>query len=110
MMVVELDHLAEMLDKIGNQTTMSSKARQYSRTLNRGIWAHARTPYGTLAYETNGYGGQYTMDDANVPSLVSLPYLGFVPRDHKVYRRTKDAMFSRDNPYYAASEIFSGIG
>ncbi|KAJ7435075.1 Six-hairpin glycosidase-like protein [Mycena latifolia] len=29
-----------------------------------------------FAYETNGFGGRYVMDDANVSSLLSLPYLG----------------------------------
>ncbi|KAG7431733.1 Meiotically up-regulated gene 157 protein [Fusarium oxysporum f. sp. raphani] len=74
------------------------------------VWNHTLTSNGIFAYETNGYGGQYIMDDANVPSLVSLPYLGFLKRDDPAYTKTKSALFSRANPYYAVGKTFSGIG
>ncbi|KND87751.1 hypothetical protein TOPH_07591 [Tolypocladium ophioglossoides CBS 100239] len=110
MIAVELGYIADMLDKIGNQGEISSKVRQYAGTIRDAVWAHTRTENGIFAYETNGYGGQNIMDDANVPSLISLPYLGFLPRNDPTYKKTKDAMFSRANPYYAVGKNISGIG
>ena len=41
------------------------------------------------AYEADGYGNTYFMDDANVPSLLSLPYLGYLKADDRVYANTR---------------------
>ncbi|KHN93971.1 DUF1237 domain protein [Metarhizium album ARSEF 1941] len=110
MLAVELEHISNMLDSTRKLSSVSSQARQHARTIRDAVHQHTKTPDNIFAYETNGYGGQYVMDDANVPSLVSLPYLGFLPRDDDVYRKTKEAMFSRLNPYYAVGEKFEGIG
>ncbi|OAA47904.1 DUF1237 domain protein [Metarhizium rileyi] len=110
MLSVELDHVADMLDRSRKLAQVSHKARHYSLTVRNAVLQHTKTPNDIFAYETNGYGGQYIMDDANVPSLVSLPYLGFLPRSDSTYKKTKDAMFSRANPYYAVGQKFQGIG
>jgi meiotically up-regulated gene 157 (Mug157) protein len=110
MMSVELDHLATMLDTIGILSNISSIAKTYSTTIRQAIFENTLTADGIYAYETNGYGGQYIMDDANVPSLLSLPYLGFLDRGDETYQKTKDAMFSSRNPYYAAGKSFQGVG
>ncbi|KAK6446297.1 hypothetical protein FP744_10002547 [Trichoderma asperellum] len=110
MMSVELANVANMLSKIGVQKSLVSQLRQYSNTIKQAVWAHTLTTNGIFAYETNGIGAQYIMDDANVPSLVSLPYLGFLERSDPTYQKTKAAMFSRANPYYAAGKSFNGIG
>lgn len=110
MMAVELGHIADMLDEIGQEKKTSCQARRFSGIIRQAVLDHTRTPNGIYAYETNGYGGMYIMDDANVPSLLSLPYLGFVPRNDTTYQKTKDAMFSRMNPYYAEGEKFRGVG
>ncbi|KAF9769687.1 hypothetical protein IL306_012860, partial [Fusarium sp. DS 682] len=110
MMSVELDDIADVLDKVGGQKGLSGTLRGYAKTIQQAIWNHTLTSNGIFAYETNGYGGQYIMDDANVPSLVSLPYLGFLKRDDPTYKKTKSTLFSRANPYYAVGKNFSGIG
>jgi meiotically up-regulated gene 157 (Mug157) protein len=110
MMSVELSNIADMLSTIGTQKSLVNQLRQYSNTIKQAIWAHTRTPSGIFAYETNGLDAQYIMDDANVPSLVSLPYLGFLERSDATYQKTKAAMFSRTNPYYAVGKSFNGIG
>jgi meiotically up-regulated gene 157 (Mug157) protein len=110
MLAVELAHVADMLDAAGKLESVSAKARQYADTVRAAVLKHTTTPAGIFAYETNGYGGQYLMDDANVPSLVSLPYLGFLPRNDARYQKTKAAMFSRANPYFAVGDKFQGIG
>ncbi|KAH0496103.1 hypothetical protein TgHK011_003484 [Trichoderma gracile] len=110
MMSVELANVADMLAAIGTQRPLAKQLRQYSDTIKQAVWAHTRAANGIFAYETNGLGAQYIMDDANVPSLVSLPYLGFLKRSDSTYQKTKAAMFSRANPYYAAGKSFDGIG
>ena len=110
MMSVELGHVADMLDSIGTQSKLSCKLRRYSGVIRKAIMDHTKASSGIFAYETNGYGGMYLMDDANVPSLASLPYLGFLPRNDSTYIKTKKAIFSRMNPYYAEGKTFKGIG
>lgn len=113
MMSVELDHIADMLDASATQqSALSKQVRGYAATIRDAVWNTTRTQGGSgvFAYETNGYGGYYVMDDANVPSLASLPYLGFLDRNDSAYVQTKEVLYSRLNPYYAEGASFSGIG
>ena len=110
MMSVELGNMAAVLEELDILPEVSKIAREYSTTIRRAIMDHTITSQGIFAYETNGLGGMYVMDDTNVPSLVSLPYLGFLPRDDPTYVKTKAAIFSRANPYYAKGVGFEGIG
>lgn len=67
--------------------------------------------YGKIyAYETDGYGHHVLMDDANVPSLLSIPYLGYVDQDNPVYQNTRQFVLSHDNPYYYEGKRAKGIG
>lgn len=50
------------------------------------------------------------MDDANVPSLLSLPYLGFCAKDDPRYLRTRKFCLSAANPYFAQAGTIAGIG
>ena len=61
------------------------------------------------AYEVDGYGNQLFMDDANVPSLLALPYLESAPHDAR-YRRTRDRVWSTHNPYFFKGSAGEGIG
>ncbi|KAF9076389.1 Six-hairpin glycosidase-like protein [Rhodocollybia butyracea] len=109
MLVVELNNLASMLDDAGQGANISQSAKEWSSKINESIWANTLID-NIFAYETNGYGGRYVMDDANVPSLLSLPYLGFLDMDHPAYVATREVLLSRKNPYFAAGLNFSGIG
>lgn len=51
-----------------------------------------------------------TFDDANIPSLLSLPYLQFVKLDDPIYKNTRQHILSSANPYYFSNDKFSGIG
>lgn len=73
------------------------------------VVSHAR--HGQIyAYEVDGYGSHYLMDDANIPSLLSLPYLGFCKRDDAIYRNTRAFVLSADNPYYFEGAAGKGVG
>jgi meiotically up-regulated gene 157 (Mug157) protein len=51
------------------------------------------------------------MDDANIPSLLALPILGFVPLSDKVYQNTRKMILEKSgNPYYLKGRGFKGIG
>lgn len=109
MLSVELNKLAAILDHAGVAPNISYQAKHWSKTIEQAIWEHTVVD-GIFAYETNGLGSRYMMDDANVPSLLSLPYLGFLDVNHPDYVKTKKMLMSRGNPYYAKGRDFSGIG
>ncbi|KAH8113396.1 Six-hairpin glycosidase-like protein [Phellopilus nigrolimitatus] len=112
MLAVELTNLAAMLDAAdGGYANISALARSVSARVTRAIWN--TTVYNNVfAYETNGLGSRYVMDDANVPSLLSLPYLGFLNKTDPAYVATRKVLLSRANPYYAKGTTvdFAGIG
>ncbi|KAE9410251.1 hypothetical protein BT96DRAFT_367797 [Gymnopus androsaceus JB14] len=108
MLTVELNNLAAMLDSAGLGANISQSAKEWSSRINESIWNNTLVN-NVFAYETNGYGGRYVMDDANVPSLLSLPYLGFLEMDDPAYVATRQVLLSRQNPYFAAGTNFSGI-
>ena len=62
------------------------------------------------AYEVDGFGNRHYMDDANVPSLLSLPYLGACEPTDPLYRRTRAFVLSPDNPYFFKGEAAEGVG
>ncbi|MDB5197606.1 MAG: metal-independent alpha-mannosidase [Flaviaesturariibacter sp.] len=77
--------------------------------LEYGIAQHAR--FGKIyAYETNGFGSYNLMDDANVPSLLSLPYLGAVPANDAIYQNTRRFVLSSENPFFFKGKAGEGIG
>ena len=61
-------------------------------------------------YEVDGFGNKLYMDDANVPSLLSLPYLDAVTVDNDIYKNTRNFLFSKNNPYYFEGKSGNGIG
>ncbi|KAF2815809.1 uncharacterized protein BDZ99DRAFT_457758 [Mytilinidion resinicola] len=62
------------------------------------------------AYEIDGYGGQTVMDDANIPSLLSAPFLGYTTADSTIYKNTRALLLSQKNPYFMAGPVLSAIG
>src|SRR5665647_304772 len=62
------------------------------------------------AYEINGFGSINLMDDANVPSLLSLPYLNAVKWNDPVYQNTRRFVLSQSNPFFFKGGIGEGIG
>ncbi|KAF5363531.1 hypothetical protein D9756_000561 [Leucocoprinus leucothites] len=109
MLSVELTHLAEILDQTHQLRNVSQQAREWSSRIHNAIW-DTTVVDNIFAYETNGFGGRYVMDDANVPSLLSLPYLGFLEKHNPAYVATRKLLLSAKNPYYAAGAKFRGVG
>lgn len=114
MMSVELKRTAAILRKAG-KTTQASALEEQGNVMEAGVWKHGvvnHEKYGKVfAYEVDGYGSQIIMDDANVPSLLSLPILGFVDVNNEVYQNTRKMILDKSgNPYYLAGKSFKGIG
>lgn len=65
---------------------------------------------GKLAYEVDGLGSHLFIDDANVPSLLSLPYLEVFSSENPTYQSTRAFVLSEMNPYFFKGELATGIG
>ncbi|KAF2238933.1 glycoside hydrolase family 125 protein [Viridothelium virens] len=114
MMAVELKKAASMLRKNGD-SARSDMLQARGERIEAGIWEHGvvtHKKYGQVfAFEVDGYGSQIIMDDANLPSLLALPLLGFVEKDDKVYQNTRKMILEKKgNPYYLKGKDFKGIG
>lgn len=114
MMSVELRRTAAVLRSVG-ETARATDLQTRGETIEKGIWEHAvvqTKKWGSVfAFEVDGYGSQILMDDANLPSLLSLPLLGFVDQHEKTYQNTRKMILSQEgNPYYLSGRSLSGIG
>ncbi|PIE97488.1 MAG: hypothetical protein CR979_03945 [Propionibacterium sp.] len=65
---------------------------------------------GCYAYEVDGLGNQLRMDDANMPSLLSLPLVSDVVVDDPIYLATRNWVLGADNPFYYQGSYASGVG
>ena len=110
--VVILRQMAEMANAVLHDSTLASSAASLAAEIERALQMYAITPAsgGTMwAYEVDGYGSQLLMDDANVPSLLGLPYLGASP-DKALYARTRAFCWSERNPWFFRGAAGEGIG
>lgn len=110
--VTSLRQLAEMAHAILHDDAFASKAEALAGEVETALrnYAIAETKQGTIwAYEVDGYGGQLLMDDANVPSLLGLPYLASSP-DKALYARTRAFVWSDQNPWFFKGAAGEGIG
>ncbi|GAB3765088.1 glycoside hydrolase family 125 protein [Microlunatus parietis] len=109
-----LRHLAELATKIIGDQRLADDAEQLAGELADGVRRHGivRHPdHGDVyAYEVDGLGNTLLMDDANMPSLLSLPWLGCVELTDPVYRATRALILSPENPFYYEGSAAAGIG
>ena len=109
--VVALNCLAALpLDDAALQASAKVLADQIRAGIERfGTVNHAH--FGKIyAYEVDGLGKANLMDDANVPSLLAMPFIGYCPPDDPVYRATRAFVLSDQNPYFFAGSAANGIG
>ncbi len=113
MAVVSLRRLAALWIELG-QAEDAAGAQTLADQIEQGIQTQAVITHPRhgemLAYEVDGFGSYYCMDDANVPSLLSLSYLGYCRPDDPLYLRTRQFVLSDSNPYYAAGKAGRGVG
>ncbi|MDQ2720641.1 MAG: glycoside hydrolase family 125 protein [Bacteroidota bacterium] len=112
--VVSLRQAAEMLLTIHSNTTLAKECAALADEVEAALKKYAiiATPeYGHIyAYEVNGFGSYNLMDDANVPSLLSLPYLNAVKENDPLYLNTRKFVLSQNNPFFFKGTAGEGIG
>jgi len=110
--VTSLRQLAEMAHAVLHDDALANKSEALAAEVEAALrqYAIAPTTQGTIwAYEVDGFGGQVLMDDANVPSLLGLPYLASSP-DAPLYARTRAFVWSDRNPWFFKGAAGEGIG
>ncbi|PPA70467.1 glycoside hydrolase family 125 protein [Jeotgalibacillus proteolyticus] len=111
--VVTLGYAEEMLSEMG-ETTLASQMAELAGEIKNGIETYGKIQHPVFGemyvYETDGNGQVNLMDDANVPSLLSMPYLGYTALDDQTYRNTRNFILSRHNAYYYEGSSGDGIG
>lgn len=112
--VVSLKQAAEMIETIAGDPTLAGELKALAAEVDKALKEYAvvkHPKYGDIyAFEVDGYGNHLLMDDANVPSLLSLPYLDAVDANDPVYRNTRKFIWSLDNPFFFKGKAAEGIG
>jgi meiotically up-regulated gene 157 (Mug157) protein len=112
--VTSLRKAAEILTEVNKDKETASECLELADEVEKALKKHAivRHPkYGKIyAFEVDGFGNRFLMDDANVPSLLAMAYLGDVPLNDKVYQNTRRFVWSEDNPYFFKGSKGEGIG
>ncbi len=111
---VILQYIMVYADEIFCDREMAEQAQKLKNDITDGIKKHGiykHEKYGEIyAYETDGTGNYNLMDDANVPSLLSLPWLTCCDKNDSIYQNTRNFCLSPDNPYYYQGKAVKGIG
>ncbi|HWQ11814.1 MAG TPA: glycoside hydrolase family 125 protein [Roseiflexaceae bacterium] len=111
---VTLGYLAEVAGQVLGDTALRDEARALAAEIRAGVerFGTVQHPdYGRIyAYETDGLGNYTLMDDANVPSLLSLPYLGWCAPDDPLYLATRRFVLSPANPFFYRGTAAEGVG
>ncbi|MBR0298043.1 MAG: glycoside hydrolase family 125 protein [Bacteroidales bacterium] len=112
--VSALRKAAEILTKVSGEKALASECKALASEVESALKKHAivkHPKYGKIyAFEVDGFGNAFLMDDSNAPSLLSLPYLCDVPLSDKVYQNTRRFVWSEDNPYFFRGKAGEGIG
>jgi len=112
--VVSLRQMAEMFLKIKKDNDLSAECLKLATEVEKALKEYAvanHLKYGNiLAFEVDGFGNYLFMDDTNVPSLLSLPYLDCILDSDPLYKNTRNFCLSPDNPWYFSGKVGAGIG
>jgi len=114
MAVSSLRKAAEVLTKVNHRADLAQQCTDMANEVEAALRQYAvvdHPKYGKIyAFEVDGWGGRVLADDANVPSLLAMGYLGDVPMDDPIYRNTRRFVWSEDNPCFFKGKAGEGIG
>lgn len=112
--VKSLRQAAEILLTVNQQVRLAKECNQLADEVEKALKKHAvvkHPKFGKIyAYEVDGFGNALMMDDANIPSLLSLPYLGAIEANDPIYKKTRKFVLSEWNPYFFKGKAGEGIG
>lgn len=112
--VTSLRKAAEILTAVNKEKKMAAECRALADEVEKALKKYAvveHPEYGKIyAFEVDGYGNHFLMDDSNVPSLLAMPYLGDVDVNDPIWQNTKKFVWSEDNPYFFKGKVAEGIG
>ena len=112
--VTSLRKAAEILTVVNDRPEIAQRCTVLADEVEAALRKHAvydHPEFGKIyAFEVDGFGNHLLMDDANVPSLLAMPYLGDVDVNDPIYRNTRRFVWSESNPYFFKGEAGEGIG
>ena len=114
MAVTSLRKAATILKEVNHNLSLADECIRLADEVHDALMKYAvvdHPKYGKIyAYEVDGFGNHLLMDDANVPSLLAMPYLGDVSMDDPIYQNTRRFVWSEDNPWFFRGKAGEGIG
>jgi len=114
MAVVVLKELAQIEAAVYNDSGKAADSLKLSSEVDQGIKkfgiVHSAEFGQVFAYEVDGLGHSVLMDDANIPSLLAAPYIGYVASNNQTYQNTRKLVLSPANPYFYQGRLGRGIG
>ena len=114
MAVTSLRKAAEILTAVNGERELAAECTALADEVAGALQQYAvveHPEFGKIyAFEVDGFGSAQLMDDANVPSLLAMPYLGDVERTDPIYENTRRFVWSTENPYFWRGAAGEGIG
>ncbi|KAI9641003.1 hypothetical protein NHQ30_010430 [Ciborinia camelliae] len=105
---------AQIMARIYGQQDLANHMHNFASSIRAAITKYGIVndpTYGKVyAYEIDGFGSANRMDDANIPSLLSAPFLGYLSANDTIYQNTRKFVLSKDNPYFMRGPIINAIG
>jgi meiotically up-regulated gene 157 (Mug157) protein len=105
---------AEILTEVNDNAELAKRCIDLAAEVEAALKKYAvvnHPVYGKIyAFEVDGFGNCFMMDDANVPSLLAMPYLGDVDVNDPIYQNTRRFVWSESNPYFFKGTAGEGIG
>ena len=112
--VKSLRQIAEIAEAVLKDKKLGADATSLADEIEAALIKYARAIHPEngeiIPYETDGYYNYSFMDDANVPSLLAMPYLGTIGRNDELYLRTRNFVLSKNNPWYFSGKMGHGVG
>lgn len=112
--VSSLKQAAEMVTVLHSDTVLADQLTALANEVDVALKKYAikdHPEFGKMfAFEVDGFGSAYMMDDSNVPSLLSLPYLGAIEVNDPIYKNTRKFILSENNPFYFKGTAAEGVG
>ena len=112
--VTSLRKAAEILNAVNKDSNTAQQCLDLANEVETALKKYAtynHPKFGTIyAFEVDGFGNHLLMDDATVPSLLAMAYLGDVDIDDPIYQNTRRFVWSDSNPYFFKGAAGEGIG